>query len=90
MKISKFITLMKPEGIRQAILALAEARGTDRTFCPSEVARQLSRDGWRDLMEEVRQEGAKLTAEGLLLVTQRGQPVNAMEAKGPVRFRKPG
>ncbi|MEM6277045.1 MAG: DUF3253 domain-containing protein [Pseudomonadota bacterium] len=63
--------------------ALAETRAP-KSFCPSEVARRVS-DDWRPLMPRIR---ALSRAEGLR-ATQRGQPVDAEAARGPIRLSKP-
>ena len=69
--------------IRNVLTALADARAP-LTFCPSEAARRLS-DDWRPLMPAVREEAKAMG----LLATQRGQPVDAVTAKGPIRLSKP-
>ncbi|MEM9972112.1 MAG: DUF3253 domain-containing protein [Pseudomonadota bacterium] len=67
--------------IAAAIMALAEARGPTKSFCPSEVARRLA-DDWRPFMPEVRRVAAGLP----LLATQKGAPVDPVAAKGPIRL----
>jgi hypothetical protein len=75
--------------IRGAILDHALRRGAGKTFCPSEPARALSLDR-RALMPAVRAEAARMQAEGLIEATQRGQPVLADQARGPIRLRLSG
>ncbi|MGR3503250.1 DUF3253 domain-containing protein [Pseudaestuariivita sp.] len=70
------------EDIRAALLELAFQRCTDKTFCPSEVARALAED-WRPLMPEVRRVAAEMTD---LRATQKGEPVDVETAKGPIRL----
>jgi len=72
------------EEIRAALLALAEARAPG-TLCPSEVARAMSPD-WRALMPMVRGVAAELHEGGVIVVTQKGQPVDPLHAKGPIRL----
>lgn len=79
---------MDDEMLRQAILSAVTTRGAGKTICPSEVARTMATE-WRDIMPDVRRAGQSLADEARLLVTQRGQPVNAVEAKGPIRFGLP-
>jgi hypothetical protein len=67
--------------IAAALMDLAHRRGLGKTFCPSEAARALSED-WRPLMPEVRRVAASLP----LKVTQKGQPVDPLSAKGPIRL----
>ena len=62
-------------------MALAAARGPDKTFCPSEAARKLCED-WRGVMPDVRRVAATLP----LRATQKGTPVDPLVAKGPIRL----
>lgn len=73
--------------IRLQILTQVADRGPQKTICPSEVARTLGGEEWRSLMSIVRDVGAELLAEGLIEVTQKGNPVHPLTAKGPIRFR---
>lgn len=57
------------------------------TICPSEVARELGGDGWRDLMEPTRQAARRLVAAGEIEITQHGSVVDPSTAKGPIRLR---
>lgn len=78
------------ERIEERIVALATARGPGRTICPSEVARSLAGDAdFRPLMPHVREAAATLAERGELAVTQRGEPVDARCAKGPIRLGLP-
>jgi hypothetical protein len=72
--------------LRRHLLSLAEQRG-EGSFCPSEVARAASED-WRPLMPTVREVGAQMIAEGLLLCTQRGEPADPLTTRGAIRFRR--
>lgn len=67
--------------IAQVLMALAHARGTDKTFCPSEAARLLS-DDWRPLMARVRSVARDLP----LVATQKRQPVDLDAVTGPIRL----
>src|SRR5262245_9010681 len=42
------------ERLGAVTLTLARHRSPDRTICPSDVARAVGGDGWRSLMEPVR------------------------------------
>ncbi|SLN52804.1 hypothetical protein ROJ8625_02677 [Roseivivax jejudonensis] len=68
--------------VAAALMALAEKRGRDKTFCPSEAARRLA-DDWRPLMPEIRRVAGTLP----LIATQKGQPVDPVTARGPIRLR---
>ena len=47
--------------LEDEIRRLLGARAIDATICPSEVARSLGDDDWRDLMEPVRQSARRVT-----------------------------
>lgn len=76
--------------IEERIGALVDARGPEKTVCPSEVARDLAGGGdFRELMPHVREAAAVLAGRGELRVTQRGEPVDARTARGPIRLGRP-
>jgi hypothetical protein len=76
------------EQLENAVLALLEQRPRGATICPSEVARQLGGDAWRDLMEPTRSAARRLVARGAVCVLQGGRVVDPSTAKGPVRIRR--
>ena len=78
---------MNQQTIRECILAKVQQRGLEKTICPSEVARDLGAESWRKLMPVVREAGAMLAEEGKIVVLQRGQVVDPLMAKGPIRYR---
>lgn len=73
--------------LEQAIVGLLAQRPRGATICPSEAARHVSADGWRDLMEPARQAARRLVARGDLEITQAGHVVDPSTAKGPIRLR---
>ena len=76
--------------IRETILELLATRAAGRTICPSEAARAIGGDdGFRELMQPVRETAAEMVAAGELVVTQRGEPVDPLNARGPIRLRLP-
>ncbi|WP_241483624.1 DUF3253 domain-containing protein [Rhodococcoides fascians] len=69
------------------IRELLDARSRDSTICPSDVARAVSEDDWRDLMEPVRRAARRLVDAGEVQITQKGSVVDPSTAKGPIRIR---
>lgn len=71
------------------IMSMAKKRGLDKTFCPSEIARQLGKDEhhWRSLMEPIRLAAAELIDEGYLVCKQHGEIVDIRTVKGPIRLQ---
>jgi Protein of unknown function (DUF3253) len=58
------------------------------TICPSEVARALSADNWRALMNDVRTVGTRLAQEKKIEITQRGEVRDPnSEIRGAIRYR---
>ena len=72
----------------QAIAALLDQRRPDATICPSEAARAVDPEGWRDLMPAARAAAGRLAAAGAVEVTQGGRVVDVGAARGPVRIRR--
>ena len=71
-----------------AIRSLLEGRAGDATICPSEAARSVGPDGWRELMEPARAAARRLVAAGEVEITQRGRVVDPSTCKGPIRVRR--
>ncbi|MGY1601307.1 DUF3253 domain-containing protein [Geodermatophilus sp. SYSU D00815] len=74
--------------LERAIGALLDARAP-ASICPSEAARAVDPDGWRELMPAARAAAGRLAAAGEVEVTQRGAAVDVATARGPVRVRRP-
>jgi len=72
--------------LEQAILDLLDARSG--TICPSEAARAVDAEGWRDLMEPARQAARRLVARDEVEITQGGRVVDPSTAQGPIRIRR--
>jgi hypothetical protein len=71
--------------VARCILRLLRARD-GKTICPSEVARAFDPKDFRALMPAVREAAAALLVRGRIRVTQRGQPVEPLTARGAIRF----
>ncbi len=74
--------------LTEAIRHLLSQRAASATICPSEAARQVGGDEWRDLMEPARRAARRLVADGEVEITQRGVVVDPSTAKGPIRIRR--
>jgi uncharacterized protein DUF3253 len=78
-----------PERLERAVLDLLDARAP-KTICPSDVARAVGpADGWRALMDPVRDAAARLVERGEVEVTQKGAVVDLATVRGPIRIRRP-
>jgi hypothetical protein len=74
--------------LERTIDALLEQRRPGATICPSEAARAVDAEGWRELMPAARAAAGRLAAAGDVEVTQHGEVVDVATARGPVRIRR--
>jgi len=75
--------------LQRTIGELLDQRRPDASICPSDAARALSPDHWRDLMPAARSAAGRLAAAGEVEVTQGGAVVDVGTSHGPVRVRRP-
>lgn len=76
--------------LESSIRALTEHRGPQSSICPSDAARAVGGENWRDLMADARDAARKLAESGDVQITQRGNVVDpADEWTGPIRIRLP-
>jgi hypothetical protein len=73
--------------LESAILDLLSQRGSGKTICPSEAARRVDSQRWQDLMPQARAVAERLSAQGRILITQRGKVVDPSRVKGPIRLK---
>ena len=77
--------------LEAVMLELLEARGTRKSICPSEPARVVAHhdaiEDWQPLMPAARKAARRLVAQGRAEILQRGRPVDASTARGPIRIR---
>jgi hypothetical protein len=76
--------------LEQTILDLLSRRAPTSTICPSDAARAVGSEEWRDLMAPARAAAARLVERGEVEVTQGGVVVDVSAARGPVRIRRTG
>ena len=74
--------------LEAAILDLLAQRASTSTICPSDAARAVGDDDWRDLMEPARRAARRLVERGEVVITQGGAVVDPSTATGPIRIRK--
>ena len=67
------------EDIRKTILKIADERGPDNSFGPSDVAQRVDRENWQSLMDQVWFVATVLEKEGKISTILKG---------GRVDFRK--
>jgi len=74
--------------LRAAILALSQHRGPQSSICPSDAARAVGGEGWRELNAESRSIALSLARDGEVEITQRGDAVDPNQSpRGPIRIR---
>jgi Protein of unknown function (DUF3253) len=74
--------------LEQTIVDLLATRAAAATICPSDAARAVGGDDWRDLMEPVRRAARRLVADGTVEIVQQGRVVDPSTARGPIRIRR--
>lgn len=74
--------------LEESIRGLLDHRAASATICPSEAAREVGGDDWRELMEPARRAARRLVAAGEVEILQRGRVVDPSTAKGPIRIRR--
>lgn len=74
--------------LETAILDILDQRAGHASICPSEAARSIAPDTWRELMEPTRSAARRLAATGTVVITQGGAAVDPSRAKGPIRIRR--
>ncbi|WP_083276190.1 DUF2256 and DUF3253 domain-containing protein [Pseudonocardia sp. HH130630-07] len=74
--------------LERAVTDLLDQRRTGATICPSEAARRVDPEGWRDLMEPARMAARRLVDAGRVEIVQQGSVVDPSTAKGPIRIRR--
>lgn len=78
------------EGTILRLLGERDSAQSGKTICPSDAARALGGDdGFRALMEPVRETARAMVARGDLQVTQSGEVVDPATARGAIRLRLP-
>ena len=76
------------DALEQSVLDLLARRAARATICPSEAARAVGGDDWRELMEPARAAARRLVARGEVEITQGGHVVDGSTTKGPIRIRR--
>lgn len=76
----------RDERITATIRALLRKRD-GKSICPSDVARVVGGQAWRDRMADVRTVAGDLAGRGVLVVTQKGETVT-VDAAGPIRLNR--
>lgn len=74
--------------LEASIRSLLSTRAHDATICPSEAARAVGAEDWRDLMEPARAAARRMVSDGEVEITQGGSVVDPSTARGPIRIRR--
>ena len=83
------MSAFNPAAVEDTIIELLQARGSERTIGPMDVARALGgdhRDGWGPLMPQVRRAAVRLMKQGRLVILRKGRPVDPDDFRGVYRL----
>lgn len=72
--------------IEQAMLAMVEGLETGKTIGPDQVAKDVSKENWRSLLNEVRRIARSLASDDKLAITRKGKKVDPDDFKGVYRI----
>ena len=75
-----------PVAVEAAILQLVDARGPDKSICPSEAARALASE-WHGLLGDVRRAAVSLAKAGRIDILRKGKPIDPASVHGVIRLR---
>ena len=81
---------VRDEAAEAAILRLVEARGPDKSICPTDAARLLDGAAWRSQLGRVRAAAAALARSGRIEILRKGKPVPLDAVRGVIRLRVRG
>lgn len=95
----KYLVNTSMSTLRDKICKRLDTREYPKTICPSEVARELSKDelfslgctDWRAAMQPIREQAWTMRQEGFLDITQKGEAIQVgrlEDIHGPIRLRK--
>ena len=74
--------------LRDTIVTMVRERGPSKSICPSDAARAVGGDDWRDLMDDARAAARDLARDGEVEITQGGDVVDPDATwRGPIRIR---
>lgn len=73
----------------ETILRLTAARGRGKTICPSEAARAIAADDWKQIMPDIQNAARRLARSGKVQITKGGKPTDPDTARGPIRLGVP-
>jgi hypothetical protein len=79
---------MSEDRIEAAILALVEARGPDKSICPSEAAREAFLKTWQTHAPCAQCGAVHLARQGKMVILRKGKPVDPENFKGVYRLAK--
>jgi hypothetical protein len=82
-------TTARNRRIEAAVRALLRSRQPGSTICPSDVARVVGGEGWRSLLQAVRERAVWMAEQGTLEILRRGRRVRAKPTEGVLRYRLP-
>lgn len=68
---------------------LRRVAATEKSICPSEVARGLAPERWQPLMAIVWKAAARLSNAGQLDILRKGKPISPEAMHGVIRLRRP-
>jgi hypothetical protein len=73
--------------LESTMLDLLGKRAVTSSICPSDAARAVGGEEWRELMDDTRRVAWRLVDEGRVRITQGDEAVDRETVRGPIRIR---
>lgn len=80
--------MVHADHIRETILRLADERGKERPFLLAEAAREVDRENWRMLLDQVKLVAVTLVQEGKLAVAPKTETADTPDSGAALQYVK--
>ena len=87
MSSKKYNKKISDEEVRETILQLCAAAGTDDSVKPEDIAIEIYPEEWQSVLKRVRLFAKQLALTGEIEVLRKGKPVDPNDFKGLIRLR---
>lgn len=87
MSTKKYKKKISDEEVRETILQMCAAVGTDSSVKPEDIAIEIYPEEWQSVLKRVRLFAKQLAIAGEIEILRKGNPVDPNDFKGLIRLR---
>ena len=87
MSSKKYTKKISDEEVRETILQMCSAAGTDSSVKPEDIAIEIYPAEWQSVLKRVRLFAKQLALTNEIEILRKGQPVDPNDFKGLIRLR---